>query len=48
MSEADVLHGRAHFEEPDAAELGACGDAGPPPGRVDWREWAADRWTSFG
>ncbi|GLV85980.1 hypothetical protein Slala03_56690 [Streptomyces lavendulae subsp. lavendulae] len=48
MSEADILHGRAHFEEPDAAELEARGDAGPPPGWVDWREWAADRWPSFG
>ncbi|MFJ6722289.1 AAA family ATPase [Streptomyces sp. NPDC091259] len=47
MTEADIAHGRAHFEEPDAAELGGCGVTGPPPGRADWREWAAVRWPSF-
>ncbi|MFK8905947.1 AAA family ATPase [Streptomyces sp. YS-3] len=47
MTEADILHGRAHFEEPDAAELEGCGVPGPPPGWADWREWAADRWPSF-
>ncbi|MFE9404284.1 AAA family ATPase [Streptomyces sp. NPDC006530] len=47
MSEADILSGRAHFEEPDAAELEGRMVAGPPPGWVDWREWAADRWPSF-
>src|SRR3954454_24669181 len=47
MSEADILHGRAHFEEPDAAELEGRGAVGPPPGWVGWREWAADRWPSF-
>jgi len=47
MTEADILHGRAHFEEPDAAELGGRRAAGPPPGWVDWREWAANRWPSF-
>ncbi|MEU6657865.1 ATP-binding protein [Streptomyces sp. NPDC046821] len=47
MTEADILHGRAHFEEPDAAELEGRGTAGPPPGWADWREWAANRWPSF-
>ncbi|MFJ2938197.1 AAA family ATPase [Streptomyces sp. NPDC087219] len=47
MSEADIRHGRAHFEEPDAAELEGRGVPGPPPGWVGWREWAADRWPSF-
>ncbi|MFE0173615.1 AAA family ATPase [Streptomyces sp. NPDC059002] len=47
MTEADILHGRAHFEEPDAAELGGHGIAGPPPGWAGWREWAAGRWPSF-
>ncbi|MFI9329475.1 AAA family ATPase [Kitasatospora sp. NPDC052868] len=47
MTEADILHGRAHFEEPDAAELGGRAVTGPPPGWADWREWAADRWPSF-
>ncbi|KJY26036.1 ATP-binding protein [Streptomyces sp. NRRL S-495] len=47
ISEADILHGRAHFEEPDTAELAGRRGAGPPPGWVDWREWAADRWPSF-
>ncbi|MYT80229.1 Predicted kinase [Streptomyces sp. MnatMP-M77] len=47
MSEADIMHGRAHFEEPDAAELGNRRSTGPPPEWADWREWAADRWPSF-
>ncbi|MEU0256020.1 ATP-binding protein [Streptomyces sp. NPDC006184] len=47
MSEADILHGRALFEEPDAAELAGRGAAGPPPGYAGWREWAAARWPSF-
>ncbi|WP_371648364.1 MULTISPECIES: AAA family ATPase [unclassified Streptomyces] len=47
MSEADILHGWAHFEEPDAAELEGRRVVGPPPGWVGWREWAADRWPSF-
>ncbi|MFF4378407.1 AAA family ATPase [Kitasatospora sp. NPDC001547] len=48
MTEADIRHGRAHFEEPDAAELEGRGPVGPPPGPVDWRRWAAHRWPSFG
>ncbi|MEU2506443.1 ATP-binding protein [Streptomyces sp. NPDC007863] len=47
MSEADILYGRAHFEEPDAAELEGRSAVDPPPGWADWREWAADRWPSF-
>ncbi|MFB7915741.1 AAA family ATPase [Streptomyces sp. NPDC056061] len=47
MTEADILYGRAHFEEPDAAELGGRAAVGPPLGWVDWREWAAARWPSF-
>lgn len=47
MTEADIVRWRAHFEEPDAAELGGSGAADPPPGWADWREWAADRWPSF-
>ncbi|MFE3107604.1 AAA family ATPase [Kitasatospora indigofera] len=47
MTEADILEGRAHFEEPDAAELGGGEVAGPPPGWAGWREWAAYRWPSF-
>ncbi|MFE4311555.1 AAA family ATPase [Streptomyces sp. NPDC056517] len=47
MTEADILYGRAHFEEPDAAELGGRGPAGPPRGWGTWREWAANRWPSF-
>ncbi|MFJ5842873.1 AAA family ATPase [Streptomyces shenzhenensis] len=47
MAEVDILHGRAHFEEPDAAELGGREAAGPPPGWANWREWAANRWPSF-
>ncbi|MER6094199.1 AAA family ATPase [Streptomyces bluensis] len=46
MTEADILHGRAHFEEPDAAELAGRGAAGRP-GWAGWREWAANRWPSF-
>ncbi|WP_425582761.1 hypothetical protein [Streptomyces thermolineatus] len=47
MSEADILYGRAHFEEPDEAELDGDAIDGPPHGRPTWREWAADRWPSF-
>ncbi|MFF5922663.1 AAA family ATPase [Streptomyces flavochromogenes] len=47
MSETDIMHGRAHFEEPDAAEFEGHRAVGAPPGWVDWREWAADRWPSF-
>ncbi|MFD0279964.1 AAA family ATPase [Kitasatospora sp. NPDC127111] len=47
MTEADILDGRAHFEEPDAVELGGGEVAGPPPGWAGWREWAASRWPSF-
>ncbi|MFI1979630.1 AAA family ATPase [Streptomyces wedmorensis] len=47
MTEADIMYGRSHFEEPDASELGGGEAAGPPPGWADWRAWAADRWPSF-
>ncbi|MFI7238607.1 AAA family ATPase [Streptomyces cyaneofuscatus] len=47
MTEADILHGRAQFEEPDAAELAGRALPAPPPGWVGWREWAAARWPSF-
>ncbi|WP_443059045.1 hypothetical protein [Streptomyces sp. NBC_00388] len=38
MSEADILHGRAHIQEPDAAELGPQGHR-PPQGHP----WPEDR-----
>ncbi len=45
ISEADHLHARAQFEEPDSAEReGRTAVEGPPAGWSDWREWAADRW----
>jgi predicted kinase len=48
MTEADILHGRARFQEPDAPELEGRGAVDPPPsGWADWREWAAHRWPSF-
>ncbi|WP_328940833.1 ATP-binding protein [Streptomyces sp. NBC_00250] len=47
ITEADLRHGRAHFEEPDTAELDGRAIDGPPPGWSTWREWAADRWPSF-
>ncbi|MFF6776604.1 AAA family ATPase [Streptomyces sp. NPDC012637] len=47
MTEADILEGRAYFEEPDTAELDGRTADGPPPGWPTWREWAADRWPSF-
>ncbi|MER5351680.1 ATP-binding protein [Kitasatospora sp. NPDC002551] len=47
LSEADILYGRANFEEPDAAELTGLRTADPPPGWTGWREWAANRWPSF-
>ncbi len=48
VTETDILHGRAHFEEPDAAELGCRTVSQPPSGWAGWREWATDRWPSFG
>ncbi|WP_328488615.1 AAA family ATPase [Streptomyces zaomyceticus] len=47
ITEADILDGRAQFEEPDAAELAGRGSPEPPPGWSDWRAWAAHRWPSF-
>ncbi|MFB8039580.1 AAA family ATPase [Streptomyces sp. NPDC057575] len=47
MSEADLVHWRTLFEEPDAAELGGHEIGGPPPGWSGWLEWAADRWPSL-
>ncbi|MFH8577808.1 ATP-binding protein [Streptomyces zaomyceticus] len=47
ITEADLLDGRARFEEPDAAELAGRGSPEPPPGWSDWRAWAAHRWPSF-
>ncbi|MDX3077808.1 AAA family ATPase [Streptomyces sp. NPDC088354] len=47
MSEADLVHWRTLFEEPDATELGGHEIAGPPPGWSGWLEWAADRWPSL-
>lgn len=47
LAEADILHGREHFEEPDAAEREGRASSVPPPGWPGWPEWAADRWPSF-
>ncbi|MEV5526734.1 AAA family ATPase [Streptomyces prunicolor] len=52
MSEADLVHWRTQFEEPDATELdGHEVDGheigGPPPGWAGWLDWAADRWPSL-
>ncbi|MFD7609368.1 AAA family ATPase [Streptomyces sp. NPDC059828] len=47
ISEADLLHARSLFEEPDAAELDGHDIDGRPPGWPDWHAWAADRWPSF-
>ncbi|MBC9715783.1 ATP-binding protein [Streptomyces sp. TRM66268-LWL] len=47
ISDADILHGRAHFEEPDTTELDGQTTDNPPRGWTTWREWAADRWPSF-
>ncbi|MEV2212229.1 ATP-binding protein [Streptomyces sp. NPDC050997] len=46
ISEADLVHWRTRFEEPDAAELAGGEVGGPPPGWPGWPEWAADRWPS--
>lgn len=48
MSERDLADWRVLFEEPDAAELSGAELRDPPAGFEDWREWAADRWPSFG
>ncbi|WBP87359.1 AAA family ATPase [Kitasatospora cathayae] len=47
MTEADILDGRTHFEEPDAVELAGHHLDAPPPAWPDWHAWAADRWPSF-
>ncbi|MCF3963296.1 AAA family ATPase [Streptomyces fuscigenes] len=47
MSEADLAHWRAAFEEPDAAELAGRDTGPPPPGFADWAGWAAARWPSL-
>ncbi|MFH9727811.1 AAA family ATPase [Streptomyces sp. NPDC017254] len=47
IGEADLVHGRALFEEPGAAELDGLEIGGPPPGWPGWPEWAADRWPSL-
>ncbi|MFJ2633772.1 AAA family ATPase [Streptomyces sp. NPDC087422] len=48
MTDADLLRGRAHFEEPDAAErTGREPAPAPPPGWTDWRHWVGHRWPSF-
>ncbi|MFF9013778.1 AAA family ATPase [Streptomyces sp. NPDC014870] len=47
LTEADLRHGRALFEEPDPAELDGRANDGPPVGWRTWREWAVDRWPSF-
>ncbi|MER7669440.1 ATP-binding protein [Kitasatospora sp. NPDC096128] len=47
MTEAAILDGRAHFEEPDAGELAGHRLDPPPAPWADWHSWAADRWPSF-
>lgn len=47
MSEADLLHRRTLFEEPDSSELDGHEIDGPPPGWSGWLEWATERWPSF-
>lgn len=47
MSEADILHWRTMFEEPDAAELAGRGIDDPPSGWPGWLEWAGARWPSL-
>lgn len=47
MTEADPLHWRTLFEEPNDTELDGREIGGPPPGWPGWLEWAADRWPSF-
>lgn len=47
ITEADLLHGRDHFEEPGEAELSGSASSAPPSGWAGWPEWAAERWPSF-
>lgn len=47
MNEADILRGRALFEEPDRTELDGHEIDGPPPGWPGWPEWASHRWPSL-
>jgi predicted kinase/SAM-dependent methyltransferase len=48
MFERDLVNWRALFQEPDAAEIGGEQVGEPPTGWLDWAQWAADRWPSFG
>ncbi|MFI6347130.1 AAA family ATPase [Streptomyces sp. NPDC050560] len=48
MTEADLARWRELFEEPGTAELAGRVLDAPPPGWPGWREWAAERWPSFG
>ncbi|WP_413758538.1 hypothetical protein [Streptomyces sp. MMBL 11-3] len=47
MSEPDLAHWRALFEEPDATELEGHEVGGPPPGWSDWLEWSTAQWPSL-
>lgn len=48
MSEQELASARAFFQEPDAAEISGQEIDGPPEGWMNWAQWAADRWPSFG
>ncbi|WP_194898447.1 AAA family ATPase [Catenulispora pinisilvae] len=48
MPEQELADARAFFEEPDDAELSNGQISDLPEGWRSWREWAADRWPSFG
>ncbi|MEV6948701.1 AAA family ATPase [Streptomyces sp. NPDC051172] len=49
ISEADLVHWRTLFEEPDGVELGEHEIGCPPSGSgwSGWLEWAAGRWPSL-
>lgn len=47
LDEADLQHGREHFEEPGEEEREGRARSAPPSGWAGWPEWAAERWPSF-
>ena len=47
MSEAEIDAWRTQFQVPDAAELRGGDIPDPPPGWLDWPQWAVARWPSL-
>jgi predicted kinase len=46
LSESELRHFAAFFEEPDIDELESSTIPDPPAGSSSWREWACQRWPT--